>query len=738
MKNHFKNTFLIVILILNLVACSSKLAEDIIESSPTLLPNPFVEHSDSKGMAEEIAQNQTMSFGFSRAPLAGFENCNHANSDCFINFDGQPIELTFEFGEPGINDIEIGLALFIDGVIQPHQVVKPIQNTGGLSNIDELHFVSPYRIGNNEKIEVTIRFMPVTGKEGQTLSFHLMVMPYPSFIPESPDQYFGIYQSAHPYDFGTIRFFEDAPTQIESPVVQVASQPIPENMKTVSENNPTGRVQTPFYYFNDGNADYISKLILKDGKANLRLQIGGGVESDFRVTIFVNHKPVMVEGNDSFIIKTAYDQIVTCNFELDANELPRFNSLYATILPTGDGFLLNPESGYKTGSILLINEDAPWSSAALTTSTTDQYVTTPDQTLNTSFSQVGLQDLSNGLVNLEISSKDLLYLSSMSESTVLLVLLEKILLIDTNSGEILKELASGFPLTTGHLISFFKLQNGIAISVTDVVANETRIRFYDSALNETMSIDPREHLNLEQDVSENCAVSESGEKLACPKGNSIILVTDFGPVPNLRNIDLSNDVGNLQLGITTLLFVNQDKCLAFVGFDQSAMSSDIPTVYGIIDLEQNQVMFLKSKYNLNEFLLQSTSTDVLFIERRHYFDRSDGNVVLYDLTSKTEKLLPFSHHTSGGRESFTVRISPSGQYLTGTEYYSKPGVNGYQSVVVRIYDAKTMSLVMEIPLGGNMSTLPLISFTKDESSILITLSESNDNYQVRLLKYIIP
>lgn len=69
--------------------------------------------------------------------------------------------------------------------------------------------------------------------------------------------------------------------------------------------------------------------------------------------------------------------------------------------------------------------------------------------------------------------------------------------------------------------------DGIAISLTDVANGKTLIRVFDSKLNETMSIDPKTQFSLEQYVSERCAVSESGGKLACAKGNSIILVNEL-------------------------------------------------------------------------------------------------------------------------------------------------------------------------------------------------------------------
>ena len=303
-------------------------------------------------------------------------------------------------------------------MIQPHQVIRSTQVGGELIPFDLNQYVSAHKVRMNEKIEITIRFSPITGKKGQTLSFTQMVMPYPSFLPDSPDQHFGNIQDAHPNDFGTIRFLEDAPSQLTSPVVQVESQPISESMKIVSESNPSGRVQRPFYYFNDSSADYINRLMLKDGKANLRIQMGGGVEAEYRVIIFINHKPVMIEGNESFIIKSAYDQIVTYNFILDTHELPRFNSLYATILPTGDGFLLNPESGFKSKSILLINEDAPWLGEASQTSTPGNNTMDPGMLFDSSFSQDGLQDLSSELISNNISSGDILCLTNMGGSNI--------------------------------------------------------------------------------------------------------------------------------------------------------------------------------------------------------------------------------------------------------------------------------------------------------------------------------
>ena len=735
MKKNIK-TILLIVSLLSLVACSKKPAEDTMNSLPTLLPNPFVEQTSSEAGTEGSVSNPNALFSYRRQPIAGFENCSHDNRDCYINFSGDPIEVTFGLGDNGNSDgIELGLAIFIDGAIQPHQVIKSTQSSEGLRPVDELQYLSSHRMKTNEHIEVTIRFNPVTGKKGQTLSFNQMVMLYPSYLPDSPDQYFGIMHDAHPYDYGTVRFLEDAPTQVQSPVVQVESQPIPESMKMVSEDNPTGRVQTPFYYFNDGSRDGIAKVILKDGKANLRIQIGGGVEANYRVTIFVNHKPVMVEGNESFIIKSVYDQIVTYNFVLDVQDLPRFNSLYATILPTGDGYLLNPESGNKNTSILLINEDAPWSGEASQTSTTGDNTTV----ISSNFSQDGLQDLSSGLIGSHISSGDILHLSNMSDSIVFLALGEKLLLIDTSSGEILKENLSGFP--SPGLLSFYKLQDGIAISVIDVLANKALIRLFDSNLQETKTVNPASLLGIEEVFSEHCAVSASGMMIACLDNSfTSIVVADIDSGTRLKTFDISNEIGNRSFRINSLAFGGDDKFLAFIGFD-AAEASTHKTSYGIIDLDQNRIIFTNSKNNLNEYLFQPTSSHFLFVERKGVFDMSDGNVVLFDLTRQEERLIPFTHDSSDGRESFTVTISPSGHYLTGFEYHYGDIVDERftcTKYVLRIYDMRTLEIVKEIALEGGFTWMPKVSFTANEDAVLIAFSEASKDFQIRLLKYALP
>ena len=724
-------------IIFTFVACSAKPTEVNPGISSTTLPHPFTSVTSSNETAGVVIPEGSKRFGWKFAPLAGFESCNQP-SECLINYEGRPIELSYEIETLGNNDIEIGFAIFIDGMIQPHQVIRSTQVGGELIPFDLNQYVSAHKVRMNEKIEITIRFSPITGKKGQTLSFTQMVMPYPSFLPDSPDQHFGNIQDAHPNDFGTIRFLEDAPSQLTSPVVQVESQPISESMKIVSESNPSGRVQRPFYYFNDSSADYINRLMLKDGKANLRIQMGGGVEAEYRVIIFINHKPVMIEGNESFIIKSAYDQIVTYNFILDTHELPRFNSLYATILPTGDGFLLNPESGFKSKSILLINEDAPWLGEASQTSTPGNNTMDPGMLFDSSFSQDGLQDLSSELISNNISSGDILCLTNMGGSNIFLALDEKLLLIDTSSGKIHKESPSKFDFSQ-RSVECFRVVDGIAILTTDALNNTTLAHFFDSDLQEIKTFDPASLLGIEDFFSNTCVISASGKLIACLDNSfTSIVVADIDSGTRLKTIDISDEFKDIRFRIQKLAFGGDDKFLAFVGIDAD-QSSSFKTSYGIIDLDQNRVVFTNSKTNLNELLIQVSSSQMLFVEKRHFFNSSDGSVLLFDLAKQDERLIGFTHDaTEDYRESFTIRISPKGQYLTGCQVQALPRSDGFISFILRIYDMNTMAIRKEISLNGSFSGFPNVTYTSMEDSIFIALSEWSNDRQIRLLKYTIP
>ena len=310
-------------LIVGLVGCAANVPEGRLTAPSPLPSDPF---ADADAEAREV---RSVALGGYIVKPIGYDGPLSKEP---LVYDGTPIELTFQI-EGDIGETNVGMAFFIDGAVQPHQVIRSTQTLDGLRPADELQAVSVHRLAPEETIELTVRFTPTTGKKGETLGFARMAMFKPLYLPASEAETFGFFQDGHPADYGAVRFEADAPGTVESPAAAVQSAPIPESWKMVMEGNPTGRIQHPQVRLNDGSDEFTTRLRFFGGKVPLRIQLWGGAESDYRVTVFVNHVPVEINGSESFMIRSRQDQVVSWNFELDLpEELPRMNSLYATIL----------------------------------------------------------------------------------------------------------------------------------------------------------------------------------------------------------------------------------------------------------------------------------------------------------------------------------------------------------------------------------------------------------------------
>ena len=267
-------------LIVGVAGCAANVPEERLATPSPPPPDPF---ADADADARELSSKYLGSFSIKPMNYDPF-------AEGLLVYDGTPIELTFQL-EGDVRETNVGMAFFIDGAVQPHQVIRSTQTLDGLRPADELQAVSVHRIAPEETIELTVRFTPMTGKKGETLGFARMAMFKPLYLPASEAETFGVFQDGHPADYGAVRFEADAPGTVESPAAAVQSAPIPESWKMVMEGNPTGRIQHPQVRLNDGSDEFTTRLRFFGGKVPLRIQLWGGAESDYRVTVFVNHVP---------------------------------------------------------------------------------------------------------------------------------------------------------------------------------------------------------------------------------------------------------------------------------------------------------------------------------------------------------------------------------------------------------------------------------------------------------------
>ena len=95
----------------------------------------------------------------------------------------------------------------------------------------------------------------------------------------------------------------------------------------------------------DGN------YIQADGKtATITVQLYGGPETDFNITLFINHQPVQLNGADYLSVRTVKNQMVEATFKIDTSALGTLNTVYAIAVTPEDGEL-EINNPVKTASV---------------------------------------------------------------------------------------------------------------------------------------------------------------------------------------------------------------------------------------------------------------------------------------------------------------------------------------------------------------------------------------------------
>ena len=83
------------------------------------------------------------------------------------------------------------------------------------------------------------------------------------------------------------------------------------------------------------------------------MRMFGGLNVEDKVTVFVNNKPVKINGGDYFTVKMQKGKMATITFDLDLSEYDEINSIYAIAMTSGKYYEL--QDVYKTDSMLLVN-----------------------------------------------------------------------------------------------------------------------------------------------------------------------------------------------------------------------------------------------------------------------------------------------------------------------------------------------------------------------------------------------
>lgn len=273
--------------------------------------------------------------------------------DTVYTYQGEPLEIPFSItgASSGITT-EIGVLLFVDGVAQPYSAVYED------GTVLEENYMQVFNLDYEQKENFNMVFQPVTGTSGETVPVMAVTILEPSFVAEGPDNpRYGFHHQESATTSRQISFAADAPEQtlavpdIDYKVLDL-SQDILDTLTAWGATDSLDTTATLSLGVEDGN------YIQADGKtATITVQLYGGPEADFNITLFINHQPIQLNGADYFSVRTVKNKMVEAAFQIDTSELGTLNTVYAIAVTPEDGEL-EINNPVKTASILLVNEEA--------------------------------------------------------------------------------------------------------------------------------------------------------------------------------------------------------------------------------------------------------------------------------------------------------------------------------------------------------------------------------------------
>lgn len=264
-----------------------------------------------------------------------------------------PYQVTFSGKVP-----YFGFLIYINGIPQPYYIKEEEKE---LAYIHQLELEEGVR-------EFTFAFVPVTGKEGDTLEITVGSVFYPSFMPDmEKTAAYGYYHNFLPFTF-RITYETDA---LQAEDIKKEKQFM--KKVTISEETTSTELleergydtdqaeSTCLYdmYINGKLIDVSGSYDFKDGEdIHITYKIYGHPNYKCTNIACINHEPVSGDAGclNEVIIKKGITTVI--EMDLDSSELDDFSTFYMISVP--ENSMDYPDDvlpAYKTPSILLHREE---------------------------------------------------------------------------------------------------------------------------------------------------------------------------------------------------------------------------------------------------------------------------------------------------------------------------------------------------------------------------------------------
>lgn len=259
---------------------------------------------------------------------------------------------------------EFGWFLFVDGLPQP---TKLMTSTGDIFR--EMAYMHEFSLSYQERYEFYVMFYPHSGRIGETMMSVGTAMFAPSFIPRDVYYpFFGFFHNLSSTMPGEISINYNIEHKLIGKIIDNL-QPISQEILEAEEKwlaewiGPDVDLELDLQSFprmnisprdSDFQLMYEGAIFVEEGHVNFTFLTYGGEEARNRITFFVNHQPVQVNGFDYLEVQMENGQMLKLEISLELENLDTFNTIYA--LRSVAGMDYESYDVFKTPTLLLINE----------------------------------------------------------------------------------------------------------------------------------------------------------------------------------------------------------------------------------------------------------------------------------------------------------------------------------------------------------------------------------------------
>ena len=254
---------------------------------------------------------------------------------------------------------EFGWFFFVDGL---PQATKLETLDGEIFRVES--YMHKFSLSYHERHEFYVLFRPISGQIGETIIAVDSALFRPSYMPADLDYpFFGMFHSvmsALPREININH--EIQKTYYGNIIMEL--QPIPQHIiedeiRWLGEETDIDLSLRQFRRTSIIPADielqahYEGIIKAEDGYAHFTFLTYGGEESRRRVTFFVNHEPIQVDGFDYIEVDMEHGQMLMLEISLKLENIDRYNIIYALMATSGEAY---DHDIFKSPTLIIINE----------------------------------------------------------------------------------------------------------------------------------------------------------------------------------------------------------------------------------------------------------------------------------------------------------------------------------------------------------------------------------------------